>query len=70
MKKSVNFFLCLIINFGCGQEIAVEEKETILEPNKTTTTFEYEIAHLNDTHAEVRNLYLKEFLKDFESYPI
>ena len=67
MKKPVNFFLCLIINFGCGQEIAVEEKETILEPNKNrTTTFEYEIAHFNDTHAEVSKLYLK----DFESYPI
>ena len=66
MKKPVIFFLCLIINFGCGQEIAVAEKETILEPNKTTTTFEYEIAHFNDTHAEVSKLYLK----DFESYPI
>ena len=55
MKKPLKVFLCLILNFGCSHEIAVEENETILKPNETSTTFEYEIAHFNDKNAEVRN---------------
>ena len=56
MKKSLKIFLCLILNFGCSQEIAVEANETILEPNETSATFEYEIAYFNDKNAEVRNI--------------
>ena len=69
MKKPWNIIICILIDFACSKEIAVENNETFLakqkktfydESNKTSenlTTFEYEIAHFNDTHAEVRNTF-------------
>ena len=74
MKKPWKFLICILINFGYSEEIAVEDTETLhakvrnkfyeesngkfySEPNKTSgnlTTFGYEIAHFNDTFAEVR----------------
>ena len=68
MKKPWKFFIYIIINFGCGEKIAVEDNEAIYtnveaafdESNKISenlTTFNYEITHFNDTHAEVRNLF-------------
>ena len=29
MKKPWKFFICIIINFGCGEKIAVEDNEAI-----------------------------------------
>ena len=67
MKKPWNIFICILFNFGCSEEIAVEDNGTTHakvnatfydESNKTSknlTTFGYEISHFNDTHAEVRN---------------
>ena len=76
MKKLWNILICILFNFGCSEEIAVEDNETTYarvketfhdesngifyeESNKTSdlTTFGYEIAHFNDTHAEVRNAF-------------
>ena len=59
MKKPWYIYICMLINFGCSEKIAIEDNETFYaEPNKTSenlTTFGYEITHFNDTHAEVRN---------------
>ena len=58
MKNFWNILVCILINFGCSQEIAEDNETFYAEPNKTSedlTTFGYEISHFNDTYAEVRN---------------
>ena len=69
MKKPCNIFICIIINFGCSKEITVEYNETIraqmkktfyddsIETSENLTTFENEIKHFKDKHAEVRNIF-------------
>ena len=61
MKNSWHIYICMLISFGCSEEIAIEDNETFYaEPNETSenlTTFGYEIAHFNDTHVEVRNTF-------------
>ena len=67
MKKPWKFFLCMLISFGCSEKIAEDNETFLAEPNKTSenlTTFGYEIAHFNDTHAEVRKFPCITLVKD------
>ena len=58
MKKPWKMFLCTLIYFGFSEKIAEDNETFYTEPNKTSENLKmsgYEIAHFNDTHAEVRN---------------
>ena len=61
MKKPWYIYICMLINFGCSEKIAIEDNETFYaEPNKTfgiLTTFEYEITQFNDKNIAVRNTF-------------
>ena len=76
MKKPWKIFLCMLISFGCSEKISKDNETFLAEPNKTSdnlTILGYEIAHFNDTNAEVRKLLciiLVKNKKDFQSYPI
>ena len=59
MKKPWKIFLCMLISFGCSEQIKEYNEIFRAERNKTSenlTTFGYEIAHFNDTNAEVGKL--------------
>ena len=65
MKKSYwSILISILINFGCSQKITVEDNETfnaeVKNSSENLTAIGYEIVHLNDTNAEVRNTLDKE----------
>ena len=67
MKRPWKIFLYMLISFGCSDKIAEDNETFLAEPNKTSnnlTTLRYEIAHFNDTNAEVRKLLCIKLVKD------
>ena len=72
MKKSWNILICILINFGCSKEIAIEDNETLYDESnrksKNLKAFDYEIEHFSDKHAEVRKSLERQ--KYYKSHPI
>ena len=67
MKRPWKIFVYMLISFGCSEKIAEDNETFRVEPSKTSdnlTTLGYEIAHFNETHAEVRKFLCIVLVKD------